>query len=117
MINLSCLKFHYSKPTFSDPGWENPDYRGEREIGSSDGDHHGTAFEIDPIDVSGADEALAQFLEDIDVELPEGATLKGVGEIMLLKILEEFNKKSVRQVATGVYLGIRGGLWPGDGRV
>ena len=117
MEQKTALKTHFSRPTFSDSGHENPDYRGDKKIGRDESDHHGTIAEIDPFDLSGADDVLTGLLADLGVVIPGEIDVSGIGEEFLLKLLAEMNKTSCKEVAPGVFMGTRTGLWPGDGRV
>lgn len=88
---MNAFKIHVG--VFCNPGWDNADFRGERAVGKEQRDYHATVrgTEIDPL----PDELVEH----------------------VLAICTEFNKKTVKEIAPGVWAGTRYGVWDGDGRV
>lgn len=81
--NYPTIRAHVG--AFSDPGTESCDFQGEKFIGDAQGDHHSTAFEID-----NPPQAL------IDVILAEAPAI---------------NAKTTKEIAPGVWTGVRIGVW------
>lgn len=84
--NYPTFRVHASAPTFSDPGVDHADFRGDAFIGAAQGDHHTTVVELN---VSALDDAELALLERIAMKL---------------------NSEGVHQVG-GQYVGLRAGLW------
>lgn len=82
--NYVTLRVHAG--IFSNPGWDNADFTGDKFIGDKQGDHHTTVLEIKLSDPA---TALARWEDRCN----------------------EVNRASVKEVSPGVYTGLRMGLW------
>ena len=88
-------------------GTESCDFRGDKKIGSAEGDEHKTLAEIDP-----ADDDL------VDIVLTLGPKLNKVLSRMInSKAIGSILDVAGKLMGTGTKKGLRIGVWDGDGRV
>ena len=93
---MNAIKLHFY--VGSDDGTTACDYRGDKKIGSAEGDEHRTIAEIDP-----ADETMVALV------LTAGPELN--------KMLARLDPAKAVEGLIGKGAGLRIGVWDGDGRV
>lgn len=82
------------------------DFRGDKAIGSDQGDEHKTLFEIDPADG-----------DLVDIVLEAGPKFNRVlAKMTAAKGFKEI-AKAIGKLTGGKVMGLRIGVWDGDGRV
>lgn len=102
----SCIKLHWF--VGKNDGTGSCDFRGDKAIGSDQGDEHKTLFEIDPADGDLVDDVLAfgPRLNRVLAKMTASKSIKALADIV-----GKLTGKG------GALRGLRIGVWDGDGRV
>lgn len=101
---LACIKLHFF--VGKNDGTGSCDFRGDKKIGSDQGDEHKTLLELDPADGDLVDTVL-EIGPKINRVLAKMVATKAVKTVL----------GAISKVTGGKIAGFRIGVWDGDGKV